>query len=151
MNPYLKKPIEFGPVVVERLISAISPSQYDVALAPDRFTIRELIAHLADWEPILRSRIELIRDHPGSTIVMYDEDQRAVDNDYSSQSIEEALSTWKEERHQTADVIRALDDADLLKPYKHPERSQETLSDLVHFLIGHDLYHIEQLTEYLDR
>lgn len=149
MNPYLKKPIDFAPLVAERLIALIPADQIDVALSDGRFTVREVVAHWADWEPILRSRIELARDEPGAMIVMYDEDQMSVDHNYAGQDIRANLDKWKAERALTKKVVDALTNDDLAKSYIHPDRGQETLSDLAHMVLGHDMYHIEQLSEYL--
>jgi hypothetical protein len=149
MNPYLKKPIDFAPLVAERLIGLIPEDQIDVALSPGRFTVREVVAHWADWEPILRGRIEQVRDEPGSTTVSYDEDQMAIDHDYASQDLATSLATWKAERAKTAVVVRALTDEDMSKQYVNADRGPETLADLAHMIVGHDMYHIEQLSEYL--
>ena len=149
MNPYLKNTLEFGPVVIARIADRVSPELLDRPLHEGRFTVREIIAHLADWEPILRQRIIDIRDHPGITVQVFDEGQMAIDHAYASQSIEEATSTFREERSITASVVRALDAQDMRKPYIHPERGEECLEDLVNSMLGHDLYHAEQISEYL--
>ena len=149
MNPYLATPLEMGPVVMSRLLQRISPADLDAETGEGRFTIREVIAHLADWEPILRARIERVRDEPGWTVEAFDEGRMAIENGYASQSVEEAMATWKEERARTAVIVRNLTNKDLLNPYNHPERGEEHLFDLVASIVGHDMYHLDQVSEFI--
>lgn len=57
MNAYLLPSIEFGPAILRRLFTLLPEDQLDVSLEEGRFTPRQVIAHLADWEPIMRQRI----------------------------------------------------------------------------------------------
>ena len=50
MNFYLLPAIESGPKVVARLIQLIPNYRWDIHGDPNRFTVREVVAHLADWE-----------------------------------------------------------------------------------------------------
>ena len=78
MNPYLLPALPMGPVIVARLLEEIPHARLDEAMQEGRFTAREVIAHLADWEPIMRERILLARDAPGATIAVLDESEMAV-------------------------------------------------------------------------
>src|SRR5580658_3284647 len=108
MNPYLLPAIESGPKVIELLLKQIPPAMWDTALDPDRFTVREVIAHLADWEPIMRHRIQLAVDAPGSTIEAHDEGQMAVDNGYDRLDPAEQAELFRHERHITAEYLNSV-------------------------------------------
>jgi len=149
MNAYLPISIEFGPVVIQRLLRQISLDQMDRQMHPGRFTPREVVAHLADWEPIMRERIRQAVTNPGSTLVVYDEDQMAIENRYSKSDPNEQCALFARERSDTAEYIKTLSQDDLRKTVHHPERGERTADDLANLLLGHDLYHIEQLSEYL--
>ena len=49
---YLYKGLKLSPPAVERIIARIPQHAYDTKTDPERFTLREAISHLADWEPI---------------------------------------------------------------------------------------------------
>ncbi len=149
MTPYLKISIDFGPTILERLVALIPPSRYDESLGEDRFTVREVIAHLADWEPIFRSRIEQAIQEPGTWIRTFDEGQRSIDLNYAATDIHVSLATLKRERAETSKLIRALPKEEFAKTLEHPEQGTISLDDIANMQMGHDLYHIEQLTEYL--
>lgn len=149
MNPYLLISIEFGPVVLARLVGHIPRSRWDEALEPGRFTPREVMAHMADWEPIMRGRMEAAVAQPGATIRAYDEVEMARANNYAGTDPAEQGVLFCAERAKTAAWLRERSGEDWAKTVTHPERGLMTLSGLANFLLGHDLYHIEQLSAYL--
>ena len=149
MNHYLLKTIEFPPIVLSQIISKLPAGQVDVRVSEDRFTLREAVAHLADWEPIFRERIELVVKHPGSTITVYDEGQFAIDRNYAAQDVRENLKRYAQERKVTAKVIHGLSQEDLGKRLNHPELGDLSLDDLVNMILGHDMYHIEHAASFL--
>lgn len=149
MNFYLLPAIQFGPQVIQRLLSQLPHERLDQTLHPDRFTPREVIAHLADWEPIMRERIRTALTSPGSETPAYDEGQMALDHHYADLDPEAQIEVFIRERHATAALLRGLSGEEWEKYVHHPERGRQSVADMANALLGHDLYHIEQLTEYL--
>lgn len=150
MNPYLIQGLRLSPIAIARLLGAIPVGQYDLAREAGRFTPREVIAHLADWEPILRGRIERGVEQPGAAIETYDESARAVEQNYAGSEVREATERFRVERERTAVVVEALAPSDFAKVVHHPERGALTVSDLCETILGHDVYHLEQLSAYLE-
>lgn len=149
MNPYLLPALELSPVVCERLLRQIPASRLDQALVSDRFTAREVMAHLADWEPIMRERIEQACRMPGSAIEVFDEGDMAVEHAYAASDPREQLLLFQRERQTTVDFVRRVAPESWRNTVTHPERGPMSAEDLANLLIGHDLYHIEQLSAYL--
>lgn len=149
MNFYLLPAIAFGPQVVQRLLAQLPHDRLDQALHSDRFTPREVVAHLADWEPIMRERIRTALANPGAEIPAYDEGQMALDHHYAQQDPEAQVEVFIRERCATAALLRSLSADEWERHVYHPERGRQSVEDLANTLLGHDLYHIEQLTEYL--
>jgi hypothetical protein len=149
MNPYLMPTIEFGPLTVRRLVELIPAHRRDERLIPERFTPREIIAHLADWEPILLQRMKTAYETPGTTIEVYDEEEMARLNRYDLKDPLEQAELFIKHRCVTADFLRNLQPDDWKKTVWHPERGVLSIEDQANLLIGHDLYHIEQLSAYL--
>ena len=149
MNPYLKPTLELGPIVVERLIRWIPSERWDEALEEGRFTPREVIAHLADWEPILRGRIQTALEKPGATIEVWDEDMMAREHHYEMSDPAEQCALFTRERSATASLLRSLGTEAWGQTVEHPERGTLSVEDQANLILGHDLYHIEQLSAYL--
>ena len=150
MNPYLLTAIPLGPSIFQRLVNRFDPSDLDKEFEPDRFTVREVIAHLADWEPLFRERMELALASPGSPIVTYDEGERAIELNYAAKDVQAELALYTAERAVTVAFLKSLAKPDFRLEYIHPAFGPKVIEDQANMLLGHDLYHVEQLTAYLD-
>jgi hypothetical protein len=148
MNFYLFPGLEFGPRIVERLVQQIPVGRYDEKTNPDRFTLREAVAHLADWEPILRGRIEQAIAQPDSAVQGIDEGIRAEELNYGEWDVQEQLAVFSAERAKTIAYLRTLTPEDWGKAIVHNEKGRQTAMDQANQFLGHDLYHIDHLTEF---
>jgi hypothetical protein len=151
MNPYLLPTLEFGPRIIARLMDRLAPDDLDDRRDPDRFTLREAIAHLADWEPILLDRMRTAVASPGARIETWDEGERAERFRYAESDPKETIGRWIDLRAETAEFLKMLPESAWIEAWVvHPERGRLSLEDQANMLLGHDLYHIEQYTQFLD-
>jgi len=146
MTPYVISGLEFGPVVIERVLRQIDPKAMEKPAGEGRFTPREVAAHLADWEPILHGRIKQTVDSPGSVLVAYDEVQRGKDMNYTATDPFDSAQAFAKHRQATVEYLKGLEAADWEKSSIHPERGVMTVREWVMAVMGHDTYHVEQLT-----
>lgn len=148
MNPYLLPGLELSPVLLRRILERIPESEWDTPTEPDRFTFREAVAHLADWEPILRDeRLKTALNQPGGTFAVYDESDRAIEKQYSTQDPWEALAEFERERAKTVEFVRTIPREAYANRVIHPERGEMMLADVANMLIGHDLFHLEHFSQ----
>lgn len=145
MHPYLFPGLRVSPKVVSQFLERIPEDRMDVPTHPDRFSPREVIAHLADWEPIFVVRMQQTLDHPGSTIMGIDEGEMAIRNGYSTSNWQEQLAIFVAEREKTIAYIQALSPEQLRIEAVHNEKGPLAVEDHANMLLGHDLYHIDQL------
>ena len=148
-NAYLLSSLRKGPNIVRWIVAHAPESVYDTKTNPDRFSFREAVAHLADWEPILQDRANLIKDHPGSTLVAYDEGQRAIDQNYADIDPKEAVERWAKAREESVQFFEKDAPGHWYSVARHQERGDISLYDLATMEIAHDTYHIEHLLEFL--
>ena len=149
MSPYLLKTLGYAPNVLEKLIRSVPVERFDEALGPDRFTLRHAIAHWSDWEPIFQERIRLVLSEENATIVVYDEGQRAIDLSYDDWDVFESIEKLKTARAHTASMVAAIPMELFRKPFIHPEAGPLVLEDLIQMIQGHDMYHLEQVSQYV--
>ena len=149
MNNYILKTLHFGPLVLERVVKQIPANRLDERPDPERFTIREAVAHLADWEPILRGRMRQLIDRPGSILEPYDEGQMALDNRYFEKDVTESMERLKRERTETIRMLREITPEEWQSAGTHAESGPMTVQGIAAMVQGHDLYHLEQATLYL--
>lgn len=151
MNPYLMHGLSAGPKGIRALMREIHPSKLDVPTHDGRFSPREVVAHLADWEPILLERMKQTKAQPGSTLVPYDEVARAVERKYGESDWQVEADRFVALREETRRWLEGLSAEDWQLTATHQERGPQTLYDQANLLLGHDLYHIAQLAEVLEQ
>lgn len=151
MNPYLVNVLPHTPVILRRLIQGIPVERLDEPTYPDRFSVREVIAHLADWEPILLERMRTALQQPGSKIEAYDEGEMATANRYHERDIAADLARFEIARTETVRFLKGVHGDQWGRSVIHPERGVMSLYDQANLLLGHDLYHVEQITSLLEK
>lgn len=146
---YLLKGLELSPALVEPVVRAVSADRYDEKIDPERFSFREAVAHLADWELVNLERIRRTVEEPGCTVPGLDEGQRAIDNDYASSDPIVQAGVFSANRQSTLTYLRSVDDEDWEKVSFHSERGRQTLYELATTILGHDVVHAEQFAQYM--
>jgi len=149
MNALLLPTIEFGPLILKRIIEQLGQYQLDMRLDPNRFSPREVVAHLADWEPIMRERVRIAAEQPGTVLEVFDEEEMARAHGYEHSDVMEECDKFIRERAITAAYMRTLDTAGWSGMTTHPERGPQSAENLANTILSHDMYHLEQLSAYL--
>ena len=96
-------------------------------------------------------RFKVGLETPGGRIVAYDEGQMAIDRDYNSRDANAEAARFIEGRRELTALIKTITPEQFEYTIDHPERGILTLMDMANMLLGHDMYHIEHLTQYLSR
>ena len=148
-NTYLFPGLRLSPIAVERLIARIPSEQYDSRTSSERFSVREAIAHLADWEPIFLYRLQTAVNSPGSDIEDLDEGEFAIKNDYASKDPIAEAKRFKEGRAAVVAYLESLPAEAWSRTVVHPIRGEMTVYDWANCIVGHDVYHIENFSEFL--
>ena len=79
--------------------------------APDKWSVHEIIIHIADSEVNSYVRCRRFIAEPGSGVYGYDENKWAAKLNYHAQSTDEALELFRMLRKMSCDIIRKVDDA----------------------------------------
>ncbi len=115
--------------------------------APDRWTIHEIIIHIADSEANSFARGRKFIAEPGATVMAYDERQWAKALRYHGQSPEDALELFKWLRLTSDQLIRSLPDAVWANTIHHPENGTMTMDDWLDVYARHIPEHLQQMQE----
>ena len=115
--------------------------------APDRWTIHEIVVHLADSEANSFARCRKFIAEPGATVMAYDEMQWARALRYHAQSPEEALELFKWLRRTSYQLIQSLPDAVWANTINHPENGTMTMDDWLDVYARHIPEHLQQMRE----
>src|SRR6266496_3710617 len=138
---YLLEGLSGTPVVIDRLLADATEKDFDVRPDPARFTIREVLGHLADWEGVWMERATRIlnEDHP--SLLGYDEGQWAIDHDYAHMNVAEQRARFREGRANFIDLLHDLSPDQWSRTAGHDEWGEVTLAGMATLILGHDGYH----------
>jgi DinB superfamily len=136
---------------LDRLIKGVSTAELRKRPAPERWSVSEIIAHLADGEIVGGYRTRLILGSPGVSIVAYDQDKWVVSGHYDKRDPQKSVEQFRVLREGNLALLRSLE-PDQWKHYGvHSERGQESIEHIVRMFAGHDLNHLQQIEKILDR
>lgn len=145
MHPYLFPGLRASLVAFDDLVKRIPADKWDAPTHADRFTPREVMAHLADWDPIFLERMKRTYEQPGCTILGMDEVQRAQDMNYATWDPADSMAKLRANREELIAFLKGLSQEDFQIEGIHTEKGPLKLEDHANMMLGHDLYHIEQL------
>ena len=149
---YLLLDLASAPDVLGKMLETVTdPSVYDKRPDPERFTLREVLAHLADWDVVFLGRLKQTRDDDHPTLVGIDEGQVAVDNDYAHVDFAASLARFKANRAALVAFLQALSPAQWERVGNHTELGPVTLSAQAVLIAVHDGYHREQVVSWLSK
>ena len=151
MNPYAPFLGEKNPTDViaatagqlQDIVSRLSDEQVNRAPAPGKWSIREILCHLADCETVFAFRIRQTLAEPHHVVQPFDQDLWA--KSYSACSTRSALATFTAVRNWNLELLRSLPAVSFTKPVTHPERGAMTLQTVIEPLGGHDINHMKQI------
>ncbi len=132
----------------QQLLSALQgfpEKMWQFRPAPDRWTIHEIIIHIADSEANSYIRCRRFLAEPGSTVLGYDESKWARDLHYHDQSTEESLELFKWLRRKSYTLIKDLPETVWSNTVYHTETGMMTLDDWLATYERHIPDHIEQM------
>ena len=136
---------EQGIRTVEEAVKATAPEVADQAPAPGKWTVRQIIAHIADADMVAAMRFRLIAAQPGSRLTPFDQDSWAKQLNYQQQSIESSLAAFEATRRFTAEMLRHLPDAAWKNTAIHEERGEVGLLAYVEHMCVHAENHAQQI------
>lgn len=150
-NPYLLPGLQRSAEAIRQIVHLADPARHDEKTDPERFSFREAIAHLADWEPVMRGRIQTAATNPGAQIPDWDEGQMAIDHDYANQDPLANADRFLQQRLETIALLATLTPDQWQGTVTHPVRGTMTAYDWANTTLGHDAYHTEHFLQYLPK
>ena len=145
---YLFSALESTPILLAGALAGLTDAEADFRPDLARFTLREVLAHLADWDPIFSERLTRMQgeDHP--TLPGYDEGAWAIEHDYAGSDWREQLALFSERRRALTAQVRAFAPVDWSRTADRPEIGVLSVQDLTMLIPLHDIYHLRQVREW---
>ncbi len=134
---------------IERLIKSVPTARLRKRPAADKWSVSEILAHLADAEIVGGFRMRLILGAPGTPVAAFDQDSWVSSGHYEKRDPRKSVEQFRVVREANLALLKSLS----LEQWKHygmhAERGQETIEHIVRMFAGHDLNHLRQIEEIL--
>ena len=137
------------PKQVAKLITGVPRKRLTRKPAPDKWSVAEIVAHLADADVVQAFRLRLILGCNGTQIQGYDQNAWAKVGDYTHQDPALCVEAFRLNRERTVRLLRSIPQKLWNNYGVHSERGKETLKRLADLTAGHDLNHLEQIKRLL--
>jgi hypothetical protein len=134
-----------APARLASLVKGRTRKQLTRKPAPDKWSIAEIMAHLADAEVAIAWRIRQVLASNAIPIQAYDQDLWATTFDYAHRDPRQSLAAYCALREANLTVLKSVP-RKLWQNYGlHQERGQESVSHIVRMVAGHDINHLRQI------
>ena len=128
INPYARfldsrSPLEMisaAPEKISQIISGLSPAAMTRSPAEGKWSIAQILCHLADSEIVFAMRFRQALSMPHHVCQPYDQEAWAIP--YPSLDYHQAQQTFAALRKWNVGLLQLMTPEQLAKPFTHPER-----------------------------
>jgi uncharacterized damage-inducible protein DinB len=134
---------EQGADLLRAAVQQANERQYGQRPVPGKWSIQEVVCHIADFEPVYADRMKrvLVEDNP--TMFGGDPDVFAAGLCYEKRDVREELELIALVRKQMARILRHSDVEDFQRTGVHSESGPLTLETLLERITNHIPHHVK--------
>jgi len=150
--PDLLERFRRGPEVLAAAVDGAGPAELDFSPAPGKWSIRQILAHVADTELVasVRFRQTLAEERPA--LLTFDQEAWARSLAYDKRGIADVLESLRRSRADNHELLRDLTPEAFSRAGVHPKRGETTLGAQLELFTTHTERHAGQIrtrrTEY---
>jgi hypothetical protein len=126
------------------VLTGVFGEEEDFAL-PGKWTIRQVVAHLADAELVGAHRFRQVIAEDLPTIIAYDQDAWVRNLDYAHRKPKQSLETFRRMRAENHELLKSLPPAAFERAGNHSQNGRMTLAQILEGYAQHDESHARQL------
>ena len=134
-----------GGELLEMATTGAAGSELDFKPGPDKWSVRQIVCHLADSEAVGVMRIRQMAAEENPTLQGFDGNLWADRLDYQRRKISQALETFRKLRTENHELLKALPEDAFARTGNHTESGRLTLLDLVKGNAEHVEQHVQQI------
>jgi hypothetical protein len=132
---------------LDRLIKGVPAGKLRKRPAAEKWSINEIVAHLADAEIVVGFRMRQILGAPGAPIAAYDQDSWVTSGHYDKRDLPRSVEQFRIVREANLALLKSLTPEQWKHHGMHSVRGQETIEHIVRMMAGHDVNHLQQIEQ----
>jgi len=133
-----------GPELLALVLTGVFGEEEDFA-TPGKWSIRQIMAHLADSEMVGAHRFRLVAAEENPTLTAFDQNAWSRNLDYARRKPKTSLETFRRIRAENFELLKELPESAFERTGNHTERGTVTLRQLVEVNAGHAESHARQI------
>lgn len=130
---------------LRKLVKGLTERQLARRPAPGKWSIKEIVAHLADGEVVLGSRYRFAAAHDRPAIAGYDQDAFVEKLGVANAKAADLLDDFALVRAANVGLLMRLPEEAFSRVGIHSERGEESVAQMVAMYAGHDRIHLLQV------
>lgn len=130
---------------LKKLIHGLTPKELKWKAEAGKWSIAEIVAHLADAEIVASWRMRSVLGANGTAIQPFDQDAWASVFQYGKRDAKQSLEVFRVLRENNIAMLKALPRESWDNYGMHAERGKETIAHLARMFAGHDTNHVLQV------
>ncbi|HXX45199.1 MAG TPA: DinB family protein [Candidatus Acidoferrales bacterium] len=138
-----------APVRLAKLLKGVSPAKARKRPAPGKWSIAEIVSHIADTELVVGYRIRAILGEPGTQIIGFDQDVWVTALHYDKRDLKKSYEQYRALREANVALLKSLAPEQWKHHGMHSERGPESVETIVKMMAGHDINHFQQIERIL--
>jgi hypothetical protein len=143
--PALLERYRRGPELLAVVLTGVFGEEEDFAVAPGKWSIRQIIAHLADMELVASHRFRQVLAEDQPTLIKVDQNAWAANLDYATRKPKQSLETFRRLRAENYELLKGLPEAAFERVGNHTVNGAVTLRSMVETFASHAESHARQL------
>src|SRR5437667_6601678 len=137
---------ERGPREVARAVEGLDEAMLQLQPGPDKWSIQEVLGHLADCEIVYGYRIRQVIADRQPVFAPIDQNEWARHLGYTAASPTELLALYTANRRGNLRLLQSVTAEQLSRSAFHPElQRQMTLAECIERMTSHDGNHLAQI------
>jgi hypothetical protein len=145
--PALLERYRRGAEVLAVVLTGVFGEEEDFTPAPGKWSVRQIVAHLADAELVVAHRFRQVIAEENPTIVAFDQDSWTRNLDYARRKPKQSLETFRRLRAENYELLKGLPASAYERAGNHTENGRMTLRQMLEVYADHAESHARQLQE----
>ena len=134
-----------GPEVLAMVLTGVFGEEEDYVPAAGKWSIRQIIAHLADSELVCAQRMRQIVAEDNPTLIAFDQEAWTRNLDYARRKPKQSLESFRRLRAENYELLKGLPEAAYGRTGNHSQRGPITLRFQLELLAEHAESHARQM------
>lgn len=143
------KVLKNSPLKIKKLLKGVPKRVLYKRPEPNKWSVAEIVAHLAETELVLGWRYRSAVEKNGVTLQPFEQDDWAENSQYQKTDIYEMLEMYAVLRKANVKFLLGLPKEKWENYGMHQERGKETIRHIMNLEAGHDINHFKQIERIL--